>query len=238
MVRAARLPTHAAEPAHMMRALRRLAGKRPLAGAVYCSVVPRVDRRWLAVLRRFQPDMRVLRVGHRLRLGVRIDYPRPATIGADRLANACGAVRRYGAPVIVADFGTAVTFDVISRAGAYCGGVIAPGLPLMFDYLHDRTALLPDLRPGSFSHAVGRSTAEAMQMGARWGYQGMVREILKQLMARMPGRQATVCATGGFAGWALRGYGGGIRLDPDLTLFGLGVIHDLNVSKRAEEKKR
>jgi type III pantothenate kinase len=109
-------------------------------------------------------------VSHKITLGVGIDYPKPETIGADRLANAAAAVALYGSPAIVVDFGTAVTFDVISAAGDYAGGVIAPGLNAMTDYLHNRTALLPRVSLREPHRAIGRSTVEAMRSGAIHGY--------------------------------------------------------------------
>lgn len=232
-----RLPTHAKTDAHTLRAtLNRAVGRRPAAGAALCSVVPRLNARWLDALRRATGCAPLL-IHHRLRLGVGIDYPHPGSIGADRLANASGAVARYGAPVVVADFGTALTFDVISRAGAYIGGVIAPGLPLMTEYLAERTALLPhlDLRraaaggsPPACLPAIGKSTLEAMLSGARWGYLGMVREILARVRRELGERRVRLCATGGYAAWALAGARLPVRIAPDLTLFGIRRIFDLN----------
>ena len=121
-------------------------------------------------------------VSHKILLGVGIDYPKPETIGADRLANAAAAVALYGSPAIVVDFGTAVTFDVISPAGNYAGGVIAPGLGAMTDYLHNRTALLPRVNLREPRRAIGRSTAEAMRSGAIHGYRGLIAEILRQIL--------------------------------------------------------
>lgn len=196
-------------------------------GAALSSVVPAVNRRWCKLIKRFMGSEPLV-IDHSVRLSVRVDYPRPETIGADRLANACGAVCKYGAPVIVADFGTALTFDVIDRDNAYIGGVIAPGLPLMTDYLADRTALLPLISPRGRCERVGRSTEGAMRIGARIGYRGMVREITAHLMQSPPTREAALCATGGFADWVLKGSGLAYRIDPDLTLSGIGVIHALN----------
>lgn len=195
-------------------------------GAVLCSVVPDRTKRWRDELGRHVPG-KVINVTHRTPLGIKVTYPDPDAIGADRLANACGAVHRYGAPVIVADFGTALTFDVISRTHGYVGGVIAPGLPLMFDYLAERTALLPHIEPASISRPYGKNTADAMRIGARYGYRGMVREILAHVRAGVAGEPA-VCATGGYAGWVLRGLGEDVRIDPDLTLAGLGRIGEVN----------
>jgi type III pantothenate kinase len=196
-------------------------------GAVLCSVVPAANPVWIRMLEQAAGTPPLI-VTHRLRLGVRVLYPRPWTIGADRLANASAAVARYGAPVIVADFGTALTFDIVSREGAYIGGVIVPGLPLMTDYLAERTALLPRIRPGGRIGRIGRSTAGAMRLGARIGYRGMVREILGYLQDGLNLRGARLCATGGYAGWALAGSDMPFVIAPDLTLFGLSRIFELN----------
>jgi type III pantothenate kinase len=197
------------------------------------SVVPGRNRAWARAARELGVDD-VLWVKHDLRLDVKLAYPDPASIGADRLANACAAVQRYGAPVIVADFGTALTFDVVSPARAYLGGIIAPGLPLMFDYLAEKTALLPHIRPGTARHPIGKSTEEAMRLGARHGYRGMVREILEHVRTRMKWKKCAFCATGGYAPWVLKGLGLGIKHDEDLTLFGVGRVFDLNRGREQE----
>jgi len=222
-----RVPTAERRGAVLRRAVRRRLRGRRVNAAVLCAVVPAVVPLWRRVLGGLGVA-RPLVVSHRLRLGVRVSYPRPATIGADRLANAAGVVARYGAPAIVVDFGTATTFDVVSRTRGYVGGVIAPGLDLMFDYLAERTALLPRLRPGAARGRVGRSTRAAMQLGARWGYRGLVREILAELLRAAGERGAALVATGGRAAWVLRGARLGLRLDRTLTLRGLARIYALN----------
>ena len=218
--------------AEALRWVRRLAGRGGVGDAVYSSVVPRADKVWVPALREAL-GKRPLVLTHRLNVGVAIRYPRPRTIGADRLANACAAVALYGAPVIVADFGTAVTFDVVTRDRAYVGGVIAPGLPLMVDYLAERTALLPRIALKGACPRVGRSTEGAMRIGARIGYSGMVREIVAYLTERLGEPSVRLCATGGFARWALADCGLPFAFNQDLTLYGLGLIHDLNAEKRA-----
>lgn len=191
--------------------------------AVVCSVVPRVAdvlRNWLT------------RPSHFLscdsRLGVGIDYPSPRQIGADRLANAVGAVAYYGYPCIVVDFGTAVTFDVIGPERTYLGGAIAPGLASMGDYLARNTALLPAIEPHEPKHAIGTSTVEAMHSGAVYGYRGMVKEILAKLEEEM-GRRPTVVATGGDAALIARGVPRIDHVDPDITLNGLRMVAGLNL---------
>ena len=203
-------------------ALRRVVDAGPLDGVILGSVVPQINEGWIRLVRMVSGFEAVL-VNHRTPMPVSIDYPKPETIGPDRLANACGAVVRYGAPAIVADFGTALTFDVVTAEAAYVGGVIAPGLPVMTDYLHEKTALLPRIRLGGACPAVGRSTAGAMRIGAHVGYRGMVREIVAYLQESMD-QPATLCATGGFARWALAGLELPFEFDANLTLFGLACI--------------
>ena len=150
------------------------AGKVPPTAVVLCSVVPRATplvrrmawQRW---------GLKALELTSKTVSGVGIDYPKPATIGPDRLANAVAARRHFGSPVVVVDFGTAVTFDVVDRAGNYIGGIIAPGLAAMTEYLHERTALLPRIRIREVRTVVGRNTEEAMLIGAVNGYRGLVR---------------------------------------------------------------
>ncbi|HWL51573.1 MAG TPA: type III pantothenate kinase [Chthoniobacteraceae bacterium] len=177
---------------------------------------------------------RLLCVGPALRLGIGIDYPDPASIGADRLANAAGAALFYGAPAIVVDFGTALTFDVIAEAEhgpTYTGGVIAPGLEAMTHYLHQRTALLPKIDLHEPVAAIGKSTRDAMLAGAVYGYRGLVREILHAITRELcpaAARPPTVVATGGYAELIAREMPEIARVDPRLTLEGLRVIATLN----------
>ncbi|MGC4015727.1 MAG: type III pantothenate kinase [Luteolibacter sp.] len=156
-------------------------------------------------------------------LGLGIDYPNPAQIGADRLANAVGVVHRHRAPAIVIDFGTAVTFDVIDASPAWIGGVIAPGLGSMNEYLPRRTALLPMVELAEPPSAIGKSTVHAMQAGAVYGYRGMVKEILAKLLEELPGDPAII-ATGGDAALIAAGVPEIQEVDADVTLDGLRYV--------------
>ncbi len=189
----------------------------------YVSVVPGRDPKWRAFAR--QRGLEFRRVTHEnARRIVGIDYPKPETIGADRLADAAAAVERYGAPVLVMDFGTALTAAVVTRDRVWRGGVIAPGFPLMRDYLFERTAKLPRMELGRGGvPKIGRSTEEAMRFGALVGYRGMVREIAAQLKKNFK-EDFRLVATGGFARWALRGSGMDFKIDPTLTLCGAGLL--------------
>jgi type III pantothenate kinase len=228
VVRTGRLASSdGSDPKRIETLLRRLASSGSVTDAVLCSVVPRLNPCWRHVLNRYT-GREPLVVSHKIRLGVQVDYPHPETIGADRLANAVAAWARYHGPVIVADFGTALTFDVITGDGRYVGGVIAPGLPLMTDYLCERTALLPPISLGRVNRAIGKSTREAMRIGAMVGYRGMVREIFHEVVKDMKEHKAVFCATGGYAGQAVKGLDVDVDVLPNLTLEGLIGIRELN----------
>ena len=156
------LPTAEISPASLEKVLQGF----EFEGTLLCSVVPekaRILREVLVARGPLHP------LTYKSDMGLTIDYPRPEQIGADRLANAIGVSARHGAPAIVIDFGTAVTFDVVAAGPSYCGGVIAPGLGAMQDYLGRRTALLPQIELDEPASAIGKSTVEAMQAGAVFG---------------------------------------------------------------------
>ncbi len=196
----------------------------------YVSVVPKVDRKWRDFARSRGLAFRQVScrcfpfAGAFADKPLRLDYPKPETIGADRLADAAGAVSRYGSPLIVMDFGTALTAAVVTRDNVWRGGVIAPGFPLMRDYLFERTAKLPQMKLGSGrAPRIGRSTEEAMRFGALVGYRGMVREIVSELRRNF-GEDFRLVATGGFAKWVLSDLDLPFTIDPVLTLYGAGLV--------------
>ncbi len=171
----------------------------------------------------------VLRVSAKVKLGVGIDYPQPKKIGADRLANATAGAELFGAPLIVVGFGTALAFDIISRQRNYVGGVIAPGLEAMTDYLHQRTALLPKISLLEPPSAIGKSTRHAMLAGAVYGYRGLVRQILSEIRAELGEKRVRVVATGGYATLIAAGLPEIEMVQPNLTLEGLRIIGNLNL---------
>jgi type III pantothenate kinase len=130
--------------------------------------------------------------------------------------------------VVVVDFGTAVTFDVVDRRGDYVGGVIAPGLAAMTDYLHEKTALLPRIRIREVRGAIGRSTEEAMLIGAVHGYRGLIRELLRNLKRELKTRTLPVIATGGYGRLMASGLPEITAVDPLLTLDGLRLVWQWN----------
>src|ERR1700685_1894518 len=175
-------------------------GAKKIKGAALCSVVPRATplvRKTVGALCKLS----ALELTPKTLHGVSIDYPKPDSIGPDRLANAVAARKRFGAPVVVVDFGTAVTFDVVDSRGNYVGGIIAPGLAAMTDYLHEKTALLPKIKIREVKSTIGKSTEHAMLIGAVQGYRGLVRELIGELKRELRAKKLPVVATGGYAKW-------------------------------------
>ncbi len=193
---------------------------------VLASVVPAN----VEALLEAQDGKPVVEVSHTINLGIEIDFPEPSKVGADRLANAVAVAGHYpGESVVVVDFGTAVTFDIVDPRPAYIGGVIAPGLDAMRHYLHQRTALLPEIELARPSSAIGKTTEHAMQSGAFHGYRGLVREILAQIEAET-GAVAKTIATGGYAALIAEDMPEIALVEPYLTMQGLLRVAQLNFS--------
>ncbi len=201
------------------RQLKKLIGKNPLEGVAWCSVVPKAT----ALIRGFaeKTGTPLVELNSRTIAGVGIDYPRPETIGADRLANAIAVKALFGAPALVVDFGTAVTFDVVNASGQYVGGIIAPGLSAMTDYLHEKTALLPKIKIREPRAVIGKNTEQAMLVGAVHGYRGLIRGLIAELKAELRAPRLPVIATGGYAALIARKMPEISSVEPNLTLEGL-----------------
>ena len=218
----ARMPTSEVSSSVVAEFLRR----RQVNKVVVSSVVPRKNS---AISKAAHNKAQVLWLDWKVKLGVTIDYPKPQSIGADRLANAAAVADLYGCPAIVVDFGTAVTFDVVSEGRRYIGGVIAPGLEAMTHFLYQRTALLPRLSLKEPHRAVGKSTVEAMRSGTIFGYRGLVREILAEIRAEQFSRKkVVVVATGGYARLIASQLSEVAAIHPHLTLEGLRIVGNLN----------
>lgn len=173
-----------------------------------------------------------------LDIGLKIWYKNPRQVGADRIANAVAAKVLYGTPAIVVDFGTAVTFDVISLGGEYLGGVILPGMGLSRDILHERTALLPWVNIIKTEEVLGRDTVSAIQSGIYWGFVGMVKYLLKRLKSEVFSgfdTEVKVIATGGYVSYFLSDLGEINHFDSNLTIKGLKCIYDILSSKKKSE---
>lgn len=190
-----------------------------ISGAIVSSVVPPVDRHLARDLRALIGSQPVF-VSHKTRSPISIRYRRPGEVGADRLVNARAAWQLHQGASIVIDFGTATTFDCVSRRGEYLGGVIAPGPAISAEALYRRTAKLPLVFLEEPADILGDNTLDSIRAGLYHGYRGLVIEIVRRLKTRLGGR-VKVFATGGQASWILRGVPGIDRYVPNLTLAGL-----------------
>jgi len=219
LLRTRDVPTAGLTATAFSEVLKAWIGRRVVAGACVCSVVPTATGMVADAIRSATAVEPVI-LGPRNLPGLRVRYPKPRTIGPDRLAGAVAARRHLGAPVVVVGCGTATTFDVVDREGCFVGGVIAPGLGLLADALHEHTALLPRIRPQEPRRVVGRSTREAMASGTVHGYRGLVAEVLRQIRRETGHPRLTAVATGGNARW-IAGVAGIRTVHPHLVLEGL-----------------
>ncbi len=212
----------------MIKAGLRPGAETPIHGVVIASVVP--DQ--TPVLRQFAESVsgiRPLCIGDPgIDLGLHVAMASPGEVGADRLVNAVAAHARYPGALIVLDFGTATTFDVVDEQGSYCGGVIAPGINLALDALHRAAALLPRIAVAPPPRVIGSDTVSAMQSGIYWGYLGLIEGLVHRIREERGGVPVTVIATGGLAPLFGRNSEVIDFIEPDLTLFGLLSVYLAN----------
>lgn len=198
-------------------------------GAALCCVVAPLSQIWQRALTDLlgQPP---LVVRHSLDLGITLGVKRPESLGVDRIVDGVAGYARVGGPVVVIDFGTATTFNVIDRAGRFLGGAIAPGLGTITNALTERASALPAIELTPPATAIGPDTVPAIQSGLVYGYVGLVEGLLVRIRAELT-EPATVLATGGLGGLiapltpAIHAY------DPWLTLAGIGLIYARNVGR-------
>ena len=195
--------------------------------AILANVVPAANYALNMLCKRYF-GCEALEIGApNVELGVDIRVDHPEEVGADRLVNAVGASQAYDGPLIILDFGTATTFDIVAEDGAYCGGVIAPGINLSLEALHAAAAKLPRIDVAKPASVIGKSTVPAMQSGVYWGYvaliEGLVARISKEFGAKM-----TVIATGGLAPLFADATQAIDHLDRELTMRGLLGINRIN----------
>ncbi len=208
-------------------ALAALLAAHPTSGVALASVVPKATAALAPVLQASGRDYHHLTADSVRGLG--FDYPTPAEVGQDRLADCVGAQLIVGAPAVIVGMGTATTVDILTERG-YAGGIIAPGLGVMTRYLHERTALLPALDPASLlgGPAIGKSTVDAMRAGCALGFAGMIGALLDGVCAELV-RQGSpmprVVVTGGAAVYLPAAWRERVLHEPHLTLLGLAEAH-------------
>ena len=194
--------------------------------ACIASVVPNLTSTWIEVMKRITGNTPIV-VNSQIETGLKIIFDNPLEIGADRIADAVAAIHEYGSPVIVVDLGTATNIEVINKDGAFCGGIIAPGLQTSTAALFTHAARLPQIDLVQPENAIGQNTIDAIRSGLIWGevdrIDGLVRRIFDEL-----GYEALVVATGGLAGYVCEHSKTITQQQSRLTLKGLRLIYDMN----------
>lgn len=204
--------------------------RRDFDGAVIASVVPETNFNLLTFCRKYCNTEPVVVGAKGVKLGTQALVDRPEEVGADRLVNTVAAHDRYKGPLIIVDFGTATTLDVVDGDGNYCGGVIAPGINLSLAALHMAAAKLPSVRIARTERVIGKDTVSCMQSGIYWGYIGLIEGLVGRIKSEFGAAMRTI-ATGGLAPL----FGGATdaieKVDPDLTLWGLHLVYGFNRNK-------
>jgi type III pantothenate kinase len=195
--------------------------------SIVSSTVPQLSEQWTVMAERYLGH-RMLVVGPTIKTGMPIRIDNPHEVGADRLVNAVAAYDRVHDTCVVVDFGTAITYDAVSAAGEYLGGIISPGAEISIDALYDRAAKLPKVELAEPRSLIGKSTVDAIRSGIVFGFAGQVEGIVRRLRDEL-GESTTVIATGGLAGALVPFVRETIdEVDDLLTLTGLRLIWERN----------
>jgi type III pantothenate kinase len=193
---------------------------------IISSVVPPLDSVFQKLIQRMFKT-RALEVSPGIKTGMPILYDNPHEVGADRIASAVAACEMYGSPCIVVDFGTATTFDAVSRKGEYLGGAIAPGVRISAEALYHKTAKLPRIDIKKIKKPIGKSTVASMHSGLYFGYVGLISNIIKEMKNEL-GEDVKVIGTGGYSSLIFNEIDCIDHHDSELVLQGLRIIYDLN----------
>lgn len=199
-------------------------------GAIIGTVVPSVLYEIQKAIRRYL-EIEAMVVGRKLKTGIRVRTDNPREVGSDRIVNAVAAIHKWGAPIVVVDFGTATTFDCVDTAGDFVGGAISPGFRISEEALVNRTAQLPRIEVQRPPAAIGKNTVHAMQSGFLFGYAGMVDALARRIRDELGGT-ARIVATGGLSTMIAAESEMIEEVDVHLTLRGLSLLYDRNAGDK------
>jgi type III pantothenate kinase len=199
-----------------------------LSASIVSSTVPQLGPEWTAMASRYLSHEMVV-VGPGIRTGIAIRYDNPREIGADRLVNAVAAYDKVRGPVVVVDFGTAITYDPVSADGEYLGGIITPGVEISMEALTSRAAALPRIDIAPPRALIGKSTVDAIRSGIVYGFAGQVDAIVRRLRGEM-GEETETIATGGLASHIVPFTESIDEVDDLLTLTGLRLLYERNAT--------
>lgn len=208
--------------------LKKIFSKNKINAVIICSVVPLATRKITKDLRKLSGQRHYI-IGKDIKVPVKNLYRQPKQVGQDRLVNAFAGIKLYGTPLIVVDFGTAITFDAVSRKKEYLGGLILPGLEISLDCLAERAALLPQIKLSPPKEFIGRDTKNSMLSGIVYGFAGLTDCLVEKIKSRI-GKDAKVIGTGGNIGLMGKYCQRLDKIDKDLTLKGLNLVY-----KQSEE---
>jgi len=201
-----------------IQSIKKIAATKKPETIVICSVVPKLTAKLSSALKKFA-KAKILIVGRNIKVPIKNLYKKPKQLGTDRLVNAYAGLKLYGSGLIIIDFGTAITFDIVSKKSAYLGGLIFPGVDLSLNSLYNNTALLPKVTLKSAKKIIGRSTAECINLGVFEGIAGMCEALIRRLKGQFKGYK--VITTGGNA-QTMKLFSRKLgKYQPNLTLLGL-----------------
>ena len=205
--------------------------KDDIEGVIVASVVPNIMHSLLGGIERYIYKEPIV-VGPGLKTGIKINTENPREIGADRIVDAVAAYNKYGGPVLVIDFGTATTFDVVTSKGEFIGGATSPGIGITANALSSMAAQLPEIEITKPAVVIGKNTVTSMQAGVVFGYIGQTEYIIRKIKEEYGNQEMRVISTGGL-GKIIANQTDLIDIyDPDLTFKGLKIIYDKNKNKQ------
>lgn len=207
-----------------LKTLKRLLSKNKIDDTVICSVVPSATNKLTGDLKKILRKKPYI-IGKDIKVPIKNLYRKPQQVGQDRLVNAFAAVTLYGAPLIVVDFGTAITFDVISRKKEYLGGMILPGLRISLEALADKTALLPNIKLQKPEEFIGRDTKNSMLSGIVYGFAALTDDLTQRIKKEI-GSNAKVIGTGGNINLIKKYCKIFDKINMNLTLQGVNLIYN------------